>query len=425
MSQFTRAVLPKRLSSSVGYMFTRMQSTAATNAAAATATATATASTKTTDATPDSPVAAKVSIKDLFRIRPYKIKEDDKAFQELDRMCSQGEKTKLVSEFPLELPFESIQEKGVSIVLEDKKTGAFAGTTRSYIHDVMVNGVNRKISYHFLLRVNPTYRNQGLGGYIMGLLYKNDVVAGDVDYIYAYVIENNNTSAAIQKKVQSQNESRTGSSNEGAMLAGFENLGIFSSLAWHINPQTPLVSPLSAQAAAQISIRHVTNAQEQLAILRDPKALFSSQLFPADVEKLVSSPLNLGIYVAKDAATGREAGFLSWDSGRVRKTYIQGSTLHYDKSVLLYNSWASDASEESSQLLHHLLFTVGNQYAATGKYTSLLTYVPKGSSLTTALAKTSAYNVEWMLKFWQIKGEKRVTDVNGRKVFFDPRTCLL
>ncbi|KJE94024.1 hypothetical protein CAOG_04725 [Capsaspora owczarzaki ATCC 30864] len=362
----------------------------------------------------DSIVSTKMTVKDLFNVRFYQRGKDDAAFQELDRMCSQGTKTNLVSEFPLELAFEDIQKRGEGNIIECKTTGVLAATNRSYIHPVIVDGIERTLSYQFLLRVNPNFRNNSLGSYITGLAVKRDCKVYKADYFSAYVIETNVTSSGVQRKIEASN----------SLLADFETLGTYSSIAYQLRKDQPFQTPLDATTAAGVKIEHITDRAEQERIIRSSE-LINRQIFPADLTDLLASPLNLGLYVATDAA-GRKAGALAWHSGRVRKTYVLNGDFQYDKSVLLHNPFTSAQTPEALALLHHLIYSLGNQFTAAGDFTSMFTFINKLNPITPALVARSSLHVEWLLKFWQSSGEKRTCDMsNGRSAWFDPRTCLI
>jgi len=364
------------------------------------------------------------TLQDDFTFRPYESGKDDAAFKALDYICYQGEKTKLISEFLLKHPWETVQPRGSSLVAEDYK-GDVAGVARSYIYDCNVNGAASSTSYVFLIRVHPDYRRMSLAIYLTARLFYRDVTECDVQYMTSWVVVDNNASLGLQDRIASVGKEVYGMP-ESEIIGAYRCLGCFVSE----------FAQLSSKIILNDSsiVRHVTSPQVASSIVTPNHV--HSQFFPHDLEALFSSPLSLGVFtLSVKGPSGEErmmASVSAWNSGDVRISSFRDSDFRSDGAFLLYNPWFHP-SPEGRDCFRQLIAQACNTLASKGfRFVNMFLPNDQNSEAQMMYApviqefeKLAKMNVTWRARVWYVRNKTRLDMNKFANIFYDPRQTLI
>jgi ribosomal protein S18 acetylase RimI-like enzyme len=364
------------------------------------------------------------TLQDDFTFRPYVSGKDDAAFKALDYICYQGEKTKLISEFVLKHPWETVQPRGSSLVAEDYK-GDVAGVARSYIYDCNVNGEASSTSYVFLIRVHPDYRRMSLAIYLTARLFYRDVTEADVQYMTSWVVVDNTASLGLQDRIASVGKEVYGMP-ESEIIGAYRCLGC---------PLTEFTSKFSAPLNNSTIFRQVTSSQVATSLVAPHYA--DSQFFPHDLQALFASPLSLGVFTisAKNPTTGEEevmASISAWNSGEVRISSFRDSDFRSDGAILLYNPWfhpSPEGREFFKQLVGQTCLTMsdkGFRFVNFFLPNDLNSEVQKQYlPVIEKIEKLAKMNVTWRARVWYVRNKTRLNMNKFSNIFYDPRQTLI
>jgi len=366
------------------------------------------------------------ALQDDFTFRPYVSGKDDAAFKALDYICYQGEKTKLISEFLLKHPWETVQPRGSSLVAEDYK-GDVAGVARSYIYDCNVNGAASSTSYVFLIRVHPDYRRMSLAIYLTARLFYRDVTEADVQYMTSWVVVDNNASLGLQDRIASVGKEVYGMP-ESEIIGAYRCLGSFLSNFQQVT------SPY-LKLDESLIFRQLTSAQHASSVVA-PQYV-DSQFYSHDLLELYSSPLSLGLFTifAKNPQTGREelmASISAWNSGEVRVSSFRDSDFRSDGAFLLYNPWFHP-SVQGQSAFRSLLANVAQNMSDKG-FRFVNIFLPNGDTcplqklyvpIIQEIEKAAKMNVTWRARVWYVRNKVHLDMIKYPNIFYDPRQTLI
>jgi len=363
-------------------------------------------------------------MQDDFNFRSYVSGQDDSAFKALDYICYQGEKAKLISEFILKHPWESIQPRGSSLVAEDYK-GDVAGVARSYIYDCNINGQASSASYVFLIRVHPDYRRMSLAVYLTARLFYRDVTEADVQYMTSWVVVDNTPSLGLQDRIASVGKEAYG-------MPESETIGSYRCVGSYLKDLVSTFNPNILDNPSLI-FRHFTSPN-LCSSLVTPKYR-DAQFFPHDIEELFASPLSLGVFTISTQTNQTEsvkASICVWNSGEVRITSVKDSEFRSDGAILLHNAWFHP-SPEGQALFLVLIRRVCQLMLQKGfKFVNL--FLPdKGNNelhdlyipIIQQLEKGSKINVTWRARVWYVKNKTKLDMKAYPDLFYDPRQALV
>jgi len=364
-------------------------------------------------------------MQDDFNFRPYVSGQDDAAFKALDYICYQGEKTKLISEFPLKHPWETIQPRGSSLVAEDYK-GDVAGVARSYIYDCNINGESSSNSYVFLIRVHPDYRRMSLAVYLTGRLFYRDVTEADVQYMTSWVVVDNTPSLGLQDRIAAVGKEAYG-------MPESETIGSYRCVGTYLDVLANTYD-LSIPDDQSIIFRQFTSPS-LCASLVTPKYR-NAQFFPHDIEQLFASPLSLGVFTMSTKSNqlkeSVKASICVWNSGDVRITSFKDSDFRSDGAILLHNAWFHP-SPEGQALFLALIQRVCRLMQQKGfKFVNL--FLPdKGNNeihdlyipIIQQLERGSKINVTWRARVWYVRNKTKLDMKTYPEIFYDPRQALI
>jgi len=367
------------------------------------------------------------ALQDDFTFRPYVSGKDDAAFKALDYICYQGEKTKLISEFLLKHPWESVQPRGSSLVAEDYK-GDVAGVARSYIYDCNVNGAASSTSYVFLIRVHPDYRRMSLAIYLTARLFYRDVTEADVQYMTSWVVVDNNASLGLQDRIASVGKEVYGMP-ESEIIGAYRCLGCFLT---NFNQYSSQFLKLDDS----MTFRQINSAQIASSIV-SPQYV-DSQFYPHDLDALYSSPLSLGVFAitTRNPQTGKDellASVSAWNSGEIRVSSFRDSDFRSDGAILLYNPWFHP-SPKGQAAFRSLVANVGHSMADKG-YRFVNLFLPNGGQdspqqdmyipIVQEIEKVAKMNVTWRARVWYVRNKTHLDMKTFPDIFYDPRQTLI
>lgn len=356
-----------------------------------------------------------------FALREYVVGKDDAAFKALDFLCCQGA-SKLVSEFLLKYAFEQIQPRGWCCVAENQK-GDMVGLVRTYIYQCSVNGEPASVSYTFLMRVHPHYRQKNLATFLITQVFLHDVHEADVDYMTSWVISDNGPSLSLQDKIHKEASAKHG-------MPAPDVIGSFRCIGISIPNMLSLCSTTNSQSTFSFQNSQYTFAK----LSREEQVFYGNkfhskhQFFPLDLDKLYEQPINVGAYAILEETNGEPeviALVNVWNNSQVRITYAHDSKFRSEDSVLLHNHWYED-SERGRTLFTRLVEMVASSLDADGfKFAFLFfpTFVPLIE--TKQFEKKADVNVIWNPRVWYVNKPDKLDMQKFGDIFYDPRECLI
>jgi len=354
-----------------------------------------------------------------YEIRGYRPGEDDSSFLKLDHLCTQGSRIKLKTEFLFPEPFETLQSNSWAVVAFDSKKD-MVGISRSYNYRCYFNGQLRSLSYLFQLRVHPEHRGRNLAIWLIVQLYYHDHQIHDPEYFLTWVVSDNTSSHALQKRMFDLGRDREDIATPDH-LEPYYSIGslIDAFLALEKLPGTSTLKLKKVPLEEEIKVLHKVHSYRQMLL--------------EDLEGLVHSRYSLGTYVLVDENDETLAGVSVWNSGLLKKSYLitgdNSKEFDANSAVLLYNGWASPSPTHPDpvKLLRELTQALGPLLKQL-KFEFITTFysVAEFDELNQLLASCAIVKVAWESRIWYPKAYIPPVDtVNYPGIFYDPRQCLM
>eukprot|EP01103_Thecamoeba_quadrilineata_P005700 TRINITY_DN15470_c0_g1_i1.p1 TRINITY_DN15470_c0_g1~~TRINITY_DN15470_c0_g1_i1.p1 ORF type:complete len:404 (-),score=62.48 TRINITY_DN15470_c0_g1_i1:121-1332(-) len=353
-----------------------------------------------------------------YDIRRYRPVLDDDAYKALDKLCTQGSKTKLATEFLLNDSFESLQDgNGWAVAAFDTK-GAMIGISRTYHYRCYINGRPTTLSYLFQVRVHPEHRGRNLAVWLIIQNYYHDFQQNDADYFLSWVISDNTSSQGLQERMIG-----LGVDREGIVLP--EHLDPYYCLG---TPLKVILENVGATFYPGLRLQRVPT-NEEVKLLADVHS--GRQMLVMDLGNLVNSKFSLGTYVLKDENDKILAGVSLWDCGRLKKCSLEyeGEIINSGNAVLFYNAWTAPTEDrpDEQKLLRDLtetLLPVVQKLEFDFVYTFYS--IEEYDSVNQHYVKNARIKLAWKSRIWYPKAYLPGVDVlNYPGLFYDPRQCLI
>lgn len=351
--------------------------------------------------------------------RRYVEGQDDESFQKLDSECKQG-KTGLETVFFLKNRWSDFQRDTECIVATpaDNPKDIIA-TSRGYRKWVYINGKKAPLTYHFLLRVSPRYRSSGLGEFTERILLNNDYEKGS-RYILGYVVEDNEKSMALQKRILN---------NQDKLQTELKK--------WFVNGYSPKalsqkLESIQKETGSSVKghVRHIASVREQ--VEHTKKAFAGAQLLPTDLSNIFRSKLSEGTYALYlDENGGGDkskpvATFSVWNSGAIRSSKLPSMKDFLESPCVFYNCWydPSLSQQKGVEALVHLIKTVSDEILQNKTHGFIYCFLMEDHPLAESLRQSSEFFVAWKARLWYWDASFHHDPATGCDLAFDPRDSL-
>jgi len=339
-----------------------------------------------------------------IHFRRYIEGKDDKAYQLLDSLCTQGKTTHLETRFWMDLSWDKILPFSESWIAYDPAfPGEMISCTRSFRKGVMINGMQAPLSYHFLLRVHPKYQGCGIGVYMERIMTIMDNKHG-IRFILGYVIEDNTASLGLQKRM-----TKTTTISE---MKKFLATGVFMNV---LNQQTV--------NKAGLELKMMKCPTEQANWVR--KILAKHQLVPIDQENIFSNVLSKGTALA--IKNGEPVASLSiWNSGAVRSSRMKPDTEFLRNACMFYNIWVKEdlSQEQRTEYLSGLMWLVSRDQIDKKGHDFSYIFFHEDEQLAASLTQYAEWSLMWKVRVWNWDASFDLDSSYGICTAYDPRDSL-
>jgi hypothetical protein len=254
-----------------------------------------------------------------------------------------------------------------------------------------------------------------LGVWLVVQSYYHDHQLFDSDYFLSWVVSDNTSSLALQKRIVGLGQDR-------------EDIG----LPDHLDPYYCIGSLIDDFLALEKLPRTPSLRLKRIPLEEEIKLLHKvhscRQMLLEDLEGLVHSRYSLGTYTLVDENDEILAGVSVWNSGLLKKTTSDNKGFKADTAVLLYNGWASPSSKypDAVNLLRELTETLGLLLKELNfEFITTFYSVAEFDALNQHLVTCAQVKAAWESRIWYPKSYMPRADPNYQGIFYDPRQCLI